>query len=110
MTPMLDTIDVVAWPRKHWRLTVVLFLTSLPGPAWAETDAAPEERAPAVSRVAEQPWTVTVIRLKHAKAEQLAATLDRILPPDTTVVPDRPSNSLIISGPSSPPARPIAPE
>jgi hypothetical protein len=110
MPATLDTIDVMAWQRKRWRSTVVLLLTSLPGPTWAETDAAPKERAPAVSRVAEEPWTVTVIRLKHAKAEQLAATLDRILPPGTTVVPDRPTNSLIISGSSLPSAVPIAPE
>ncbi|MGH7288141.1 MAG: secretin N-terminal domain-containing protein [Myxococcota bacterium] len=63
-----------------------------------------------MSGVADEPWTVTVIRLKYAKAEQMAATLDRILPPGMTVVPDRPSNSLIIAGPSSPPALPIAPE
>jgi hypothetical protein len=55
-------------------------------------------------------WTATVIRLKHAKAAQLAETLGRILPPGMTVVPDRPTNSLIISAPSSPPAQQIAPE
>jgi len=51
-----------------------------------------------------------VIRLKHAKAEHLAATLGPILPPGVTIVPDRPTNSLLISGPSSALAPRIAPE
>jgi type II secretory pathway component GspD/PulD (secretin) len=42
----------------------------------------------------------TVIRLKHAKAEQLAETLRAILPPGVTLVADPPTNSLIVSGPS----------
>jgi hypothetical protein len=44
-----------------------------------------------------------VIRLKHAKAEQLAETLSHILPPGITVVPDRPTNSLVVSPLSSTP-------
>jgi hypothetical protein len=51
-----------------------------------------------------------VIRLKHAKAQELADTLSGILPPGTTLVADRRTNSLIISAPSSPPAKPNAPE
>lgn len=55
------------------------------------------------------PWTIMVIRLEHAKAEELAETLGRILPPGMTVVPDPRTNSLLISATSSPPAEPIAP-
>jgi len=55
-------------------------------------------------------WSVKVIRLKHAKAEELAETLSQILPPGITVVPDPRTNSLIISTRPSPTGRPSAPE
>jgi hypothetical protein len=77
-----------------------VLLAVLLGPAGAGADAETGN---------EEGWTYTVIRLEHAKAEQLAATLGRILPPDVTVVPDRPTNSLIIRAPSSQPPQPIAP-
>jgi hypothetical protein len=57
----------------------------------------------------EEPSALTVIRLKHAKAQELADTLSGILPPGTTLVADPRTNSLI-NTPSSPPAKPTAPE
>ena len=82
---------------------------SLTGVAWGEVDAARGGRTP-LPLNSESSWTITVIRLKHAKAEHLAATLGPILPPGVTIVPDRPTNSLLISGPSSALAPRIAPE
>ena len=95
--------------QGRWRFTALLLLMSFTGVAWAETDAARGERTP-LPPASEAPWTVTIVRLKHAKAEDLAATLSRILPPGVTVVPDRPTNSLLISAPSSALSPPIAPE
>jgi len=70
----------------------------------------PDEGSSAIACDTEASRTIQVIRLKHAKAEQLAETLGRALPPGMTVVADRPTNSLIISGPSSAAGPPIAPE
>jgi hypothetical protein len=83
----------------------------LAGPAAGEADtAAPGDSVSGEPRAAAEPWTIRVIRLEHAKAEQLAETLARVLPPGTTLVPDRPTNSLLISGPPSPAIQAIAPE
>ena len=46
--------------------------------------------------MSQPPATIAVIRLYHAEAEELAATLARLLPPDVRVVPDVPTNSLIV--------------
>jgi hypothetical protein len=96
--------------RRSWTWSVLL-LALLAPPAWGEGDAAtPEEQLPTVADVAAEPWTLMVIRLEHAKAEKLAETLNQILPPAMTVVPYSPTNSLIISAPSSRPVQPMAPE
>lgn len=76
----------------------------------ADPKEAPTPGEPcAVPCDAEVPWRVTVIRLKHAKAEQLAETLSGILPPGMTVFPDSRTNSLIVSA-QFPSREPIAPE
>ena len=82
----------------------------LAGPALGERDVPTlEERIVAVAHSADPPWTIMVIRLRHAKAEGLAATLGPSLSPGITVVPHPPTNSLIILGPPGPPAQEIAP-
>jgi len=43
-------------------------------------------------------WTVTVIHLDYADAEEVAALLSEIVPPGVRVVPYYPTNSLIVSG------------
>src|SRR5690606_28462938 len=43
-------------------------------------------------------WTVTVIELGYADAEEVAALLSEIVPPGISVVPYYQTNSLIISG------------
>ena len=91
-------------------MLLLFLLALLPAPVSGETDAASEERTPTLFRCAEEPSALTVIRLKHAKAQELADTLSGILPPGTTLVADPRTNSLIISAPSSPPAKPNAPE
>ncbi len=89
----------------------MLVFAMLAGPALGERDVSPlEERIVAVALSADPPWTIMVIRLRHAKAEELAATLRRVLPPDVKVVPDVPTNSLIVSVPSASPVEPIDPE
>jgi len=50
------------------------------------------------STEAVEDWTVTVIHLDYANAEELAAVLSEIVPPGVTVVPYYPTNSLIVSG------------
>ncbi len=85
-----------------------LLLALLAGPAWGEDDPPNfEDRVVAVVRSAEGPRTITVIRLHHAKAEELARTLERLLPRSVYVVPDVPTNSLIVSLPAGPPLQPV---
>ncbi len=94
--------------RGHWKPIVLLFAL-LAGPAWAQEEASTlQERILAVSRATDDPSTITVIRLKHRKAEELAETLRRVVPSDVTIVADPPTNSLIISGPPPAPTRPVA--
>ncbi len=92
--------DMAAGHRRCWR-TSVLLSAVLAGPAWGDEPFTFEDRVVAVVRSTDVPATITVIRLHHAKAEELAATLRRALPPDVTVVPDVPTNSLIISVPGA---------
>ncbi|MGI9590619.1 MAG: secretin N-terminal domain-containing protein [Myxococcota bacterium] len=89
-------------------LRSVLLLALLAGPAWGEDDPLTfQDRVVAVVRSAEGPRTITVIRLHHAKAEELAVTLEGLLPRSVTVVPDVPTNSLIVSLPAAPPLVPV---
>jgi hypothetical protein len=69
-----------------------------------------EERIRAVVHSADPPRTIMVMRLRHAEAEELAATLAPSLPPGITVVPHPPTNSLIIVGPPGRPLQEIAPQ
>lgn len=96
--------------RRRWGVNLLL-VAMLAGPAWGEDDPLSfEERVVAVVRQSGQPSTIMVIRLYHAEAEVLAATLNQVLPPGTTVVPDPPTNSLIVSTwGNSPTARGSAP-
>jgi len=87
-------------------------LALVAAPASGEGDVRPldQEVTSAAACDRDGSWTIKVIRLKHAKAEQLAKTLGPALPPGMTVVPDRPTNNLIISGPSSAYKPPLGPE
>lgn len=89
------------------RLRSVLLLVLLAGPAWGDDPLTFQDRVVAVVRSAEGPRTITVIRLHHAKAEELAVTLEGLLPRSVTVVPDVPTNSLIVSLPAAPPLVPV---
>lgn len=46
----------------------------------------------------EPDWTIAVIKLHYARAEELAPVLEAVLPPTVTITPYPPTNSLIISG------------
>ena len=59
-----------------------------------------EDRLLAVVRSTEHPAEIMVIRLRHANALEVANTLRRLAPSGVTVVPDLPSNSLILTGPA----------
>ncbi len=61
-----------------------------------------EERIAGVVRSSALASEITVIRLYHRDAEEMAETLRGILPPEVTVVPDVPTNSLIVSRPLRP--------
>ena len=43
-------------------------------------------------------WTIAVIKLHYANAEEVAFVLEAVLPPTVRIVPYPPTNSLIISG------------
>ena len=58
--------------------------------------AAAQEQGGEASTV--EDWSVTVIHLDYADAEEVAALLSEIVPPGITVVPYYQTNSLIISG------------
>jgi hypothetical protein len=58
--------------------------------------AAPEREREAAAP--ESSWTVVVIKLQYADAEQVAAVLRELLPPTVRVVPYYPTNSVLISG------------
>ena len=94
--------------RSRWACSGLL-LAFLAGAARGEDAATPGKGSPDVSPANGEEWTFTVIRLKHARAQHLADTLGRILPPGMVVVPDPPTNSLILAGPSSSAAHVIAP-
>lgn len=96
--------------RTRWTASALLFVL-FAAPAWGGGDPVTfEDRVVAVVRAAEVPATITVIRLHHAMAEELAVTLSRVLPADVKVVPDVPTNSLIVSVPGTSPVRPVDPE
>jgi len=103
--PVSDTPVVVVPDAQE----LPLARQTAPTPGEREVPALMEEEASAVARGAEASWAVTVIRLEHAKAEAVAETLSRIVPPGVGVVAYPPTNSLIIWASSSPPG-PIAPE
>jgi hypothetical protein len=92
----LHTSDMAEGRRRSWRTTVILSAV-LAGPALGDEPVTFEARVVAVVRSTDVPATIAVIRLHHAKAEELAATLSGVLPPDVKVVPDIPTNSLIVS-------------
>lgn len=49
-------------------------------------------------RVAHEAFTVQVVRLSYARADEVAYTLSWVAPPSVHIVPYYPTNSLIISG------------
>jgi hypothetical protein len=89
----------------------LLLAALLDGPAWGGEDTLTfQERLVAVVRQSEPPATIAVIRLHHRDAEEMAALLRPALPPGTTVVPDPPSNSLIVTVQPVPGATATRPE
>ncbi len=115
--PAGETLDVAPQPRKPpetpTEKQATANATAEPAPKASDRgqrDPTLEERVLAVSRATDDPSAIMVIRLQHAKAEELANTLRRVVPSGVTVVADPPTNSLIISGPAPAAARPVVPE
>lgn len=89
--------------RGYSLKAIIILGALLPGMTLADDTAlAPEQNQEGALSVEEAnralAFTITVVRLKYANAEELAATLAPILPPGLTVVAYPPTNSLIISG------------
>ncbi len=71
-------------------LKLILLATLIVSPAaFAQSSDVPET---------EPGWTIAVIKLHYARAEEVALVLQAILPPTVTITPYFPTNSLIISG------------
>jgi len=66
------------------------FLGLSASPVFAQNNAASDEGV--------EDWTVAVIHLDYANAEEVAAVLSEIVPPGVSVVPYYPTNSVIVSG------------
>jgi hypothetical protein len=70
-------------------------------PPAAQTERGPTETGPTASEHAGR-WTIVVVRLGYARAEEVARILSQLAPPDVTVTAYEPTNSLIIAGDPAP--------
>ena len=91
----------MALRRQRLLVASALLAVLLASPAWADDGLTLEERLLAVFRATEPPSAITVSRLQHRQAEELAEVLRRVAPSDVRVVADSATNSLIIAGPGS---------
>lgn len=66
-------------------------------PAAAQTESGPTESSPTENEHAGR-WTIVVVKLGYARAEEVARILSQLAPPDVTVTAYEPTNSLIIAG------------
>ena len=90
----------------HRLVVFVATLYSLSGLAWAADSVRGQEQQQEGKLIEESIGsTITVIRLKWANAEELAATLAPILPEGLTVLAYPPLNALIIARNHSAPKR-----